>query len=43
MVATGPVEEFLTEDADPERFRVTKLPSAGIVIGEQDQKTLFDM
>ena len=43
VVATGPVEEFLTEDADPERFRVTKLPSAGIVIGEQDQKTLFDM
>ena len=42
VTAVGSAEEFLGASADPERYRVDKLPSAGILQGESDQKSLFD-
>lgn len=42
VTAVGQAEDFLGGTADPARFYVDKLPSAGILQGESDQKSLFD-
>ena len=39
----GKVEDFLTANADPEKFRAEKLPSSGAPVKESDMPTLFDM
>ncbi len=39
----GQVEDFVGAEAELEKFRATKLPSAGAPMRETDMKTLFDL
>lgn len=43
VIAVGKPEEFLGPDADPARYVVDKLPSAGTSISDEDRMTLFDL
>ena len=43
VTMVGQVQEFIGNDASPEKFRAEKLPSSGAPLKETDRKTLFDL
>ena len=43
VIMVGQVQEFIGNDASPEKFRAEKLPSSGAPLKDTDRKTLFDL
>ena len=43
VTMVGQVQEFIGNDASPEKFRAEKLPSSGAPLKDTDRKTLFDL